>query len=274
MNKNDSMVRFMYSTLPGRIMLKFIQTLRFDRVIVAFLRSPLSKPYMIRYARRHEIPLTREQANQFRTYRNFFLRQRDDLQIDPDPDHFISPCDSLLSAYTIDENSSFSIKGSRYRVCDLLEDESLAKKYEGGICLIFRLCASDYHHYCYIDNGYQGEHHFIPGVLHSVQPIACETVPVFTLNRRSWCLLETEHFGPVVQTEIGALVVGGIVNAKENCSFVRGEEKGHFDLSGSTISLLLEPGRICLRPELLSVLNSGEESRVTLGQWIAYAKID
>ena len=106
------------------------------------------------------------------------------------------------------------------------------------------------------------------------KPIACETVPVFTLNRRSWCLLETEHFGPVVQTEIGALVVGGIVNAKENCSFVRGEEKGHFDLSGSTISLLLEPGRICLRPELLSVLDSGEESRVTLGQWIAYAKID
>jgi len=25
---------------------------------------------------------------------------------------------------------------------------------------------------------------------------------------------------------------------------------------------------------LLSVLDSGEESRVTLGQWIAYAKID
>ena len=43
MNKNDSMVRFMYSTLPGRIMLKFIQTLRFDRVIVAFLRSQYKK---------------------------------------------------------------------------------------------------------------------------------------------------------------------------------------------------------------------------------------
>lgn len=47
----------------------------------------------------------------------------------------------------------------------LLQDAELAKNYHGGDCLIFRLCATDYHHYSYIDDGFQGKNHFISGVL-------------------------------------------------------------------------------------------------------------
>ena len=102
-----------------------------------------------------------------------------------------------------------------------------------------------------------------------MQPIACETYPVYTLNRRCWCLLDTEHFGPVVQTEIGALIVGGIVNNEGNTRFSRGMEKGRFDLAGSTIVLLFEPDRIRLRPEAAEQLCEGREMRVELGMWIA-----
>ena len=190
--------------------------------------------------------------------------------MDTDPDHLISPCDGWLSAYGIRPDSSFSIKNSLYRVKDLLEDEALARNYRGGTCLIFRLCASDYHHYCYIDDGRQGPNHYIEGQLHSVQPIACEHFPIFTLNRRSWCLLDTAHFGPVIETEIGALVVGGIVNRPEG-PMVRGREKGHFDLCGSTIVLLVEPGRIELLPELAALMDTEQEVRVEQGQWVATA---
>ena len=152
---------------------------------------------------------------------------------------------------------------------DLLEDSVLAKNYKGGECLVFRLCASDYHHYCYIDNGYQGENHYIPGVLHSVQPAACEAYPVFTLNRRCWCLMATENFGPVVQTEIGALIVGKIANMEGSSRFCRGLEKGHFELAGSTIVLLFEPDRIRMLPELREQLHGGGEARVEQGMWIA-----
>ena len=184
--------------------------------------------------------------------------------------HLISPCDGFLSAYEIRPDSSFVIKGSRYGVRDLIGDEALAKRYEGGTCLVLRLCASDYHHYCYIDSGRQGPNHYIEGRLHSVQPIACETYPVFTLNRRSWCLLQTERFGPVLQTEIGALVVGGIVNAPEG-PMRRGEEKGYFDLCGSTIVLLLEKDRVRLIPSLADVLDAEQEQRLIQGQWVATA---
>ena len=149
-----------------------------------------------------------------------------------------------------------------------VRDEGLAKRYEGGLSLVFRLCASDYHHYCYIDDGVQGPNHFIEGQLHSVQPIACEQHPIFTLNRRSWCLLDTAHFGPVVQTEIGALIVGGIVNLNGGGPFCRGQEKGYFDLAGSTIVLLMEPERVELLPEFMATLESGQETRVRQGQWI------
>ncbi len=268
--ENDGAVRFLYGTALGRGLLKAVMGLHLDRLAVRYLRSPLSRPYIARFARKNGVPLSKEALSEFPTYRDFFLRERASRGIDHDPDHLISPCDGWLCACSVRENSSFSIKGSLYRVRDLLEDRALAKGYEGGLCLIFRLCASDYHHYCYIDDGQKGPDHYIEGQLHSVQPIACETVPVFTLNRRSWCLLDTDHFGPVIETEIGALVVGGIVNAPAG-PMVRGREKGYFDLAGSTIVLLLEPGRVILRPELNALLDTGEEKRVEQGQWVATA---
>ena len=104
-------------------------------------------------------------------------------------------------------------------------------------------------------------------MLHSVQPIACENYPVYVLNRRNWTLLTTEHFGPVVQTEIGALVVGGICNPRENIRVRRGQEKGHFELAGSTIVLLFQKGKIRLRPDILEHLKHGE-FQVHQGMWI------
>ena len=268
--ENDGSVRLLYGTALGRGLLKTIQALHMDRLAVWFLRSGLSRPYMAQFAKKNQIPISKEELKAFPTYRDFFLREREPRPMDMAPGHLISPCDGWLSAYGIRPDSSFAIKNSLYRVKDLLGDETLARNYQGGTCLIFRLCASDYHHYCYIDDGRQGPNHYIEGLLHSVQPIACEHFPIFTLNRRSWCLLATTHFGPVVQTEIGALVVGGIVNRPEG-PMVRGQEKGYFDLCGSTIVLLMEPGRIELLPELAALMGTEQEVRVEQGQWVATA---
>lgn len=236
-----------------------------------FLRSTCSRPLIGWYIRHNGIQVTPEEQANFRSFRDMFARSRFNIMVDLTPEHLISPCDGWLSAFPIDKQSCFAIKNSHYQIRDFLQDETLAKNYIGGTCLIFRLCVSDYHHYCYIDDGYQGKNHFIPGVLHSVQPIACETYPVYVLNRRSWCLLTTENFGPVVQCEIGALVVGGIFNAKENSRFLKGEEKGHFELAGSTIILLFEPGEMQLRPELTEKLSQTEEVQVKQGEWIGTA---
>lgn len=265
---SSAAVRFLYGTAVGRTLLKGVRKFGLDRVAVRFLCSPLSKHIIPSYIRKNQIPMDLYEAGPYPTFRDFFLREKKERLVDLEPTHLVSPCDGWLSVYPIEANSSFAIKGSRYRLCDLLLDPVLGKRYHGGTCLVFRLCASDYHHYCYMDDGRLERTCYIEGELHSVQPIACETYPVFTLNRRAWSLLETEHFGPVIQTEIGALVVGGIVNEARTTPFRRGEEKGRFELSGSTIVLLLEQGRAQLLPWVLEAAANGEEARVTLGQWI------
>ena len=272
MKKTSSFVGFLYGNVIGRGILKVIMVMHLDRIAVRFLKSRASRLIIGGYAKRNNISLTDEEKASFKTYRDFFVRTRETNDIDMNDGHLISPCDGWLSVFEIDAESTFEIKNSHYRLADFLCDEELAKKYENGTLLVFRLCASDYHHYCYVDDGYQGENHPIPGVLHSVQPIACENKRVYVLNKRAWCLLETEHFGPVVQCEIGALVVGGIENEKENSHFSKGEEKGHFELAGSTIVLLFEPDRIELNPDIKQELTITDEARVTLGKWIGVGK--
>lgn len=269
MRENDTIISFLYKTAFGRSLLKLIRVLHADQLAVRFLCSSCSRPFIGWYALRHGIQISRKELALYRSFRDFFSRKKANVMIDSDQDHLISPCDGWLSLFPVSENSCFSIKASSYQIKDLLKEDRLAQKYTGGTCMIFRLCAADYHHYCYIDDCYQGPNHYIPGELHSVQPAACEKYPVYVLNRRCWCLLTTEHFGPVIQTEIGALAVGGIVNNREYARCFRGSEKGHFELSGSTIVLLFQQNRIMLRPELESMLSGKKEVRVEMGMWIA-----
>lgn len=271
MSNTSKSVTFLYGTHIGRFLLKTVLVLHLDRIAVCFLRSRLSKFMNKGYVKRNNISVTKEELASFRSYRDLFARTRVIGDIDMTPDHLISPCDSWLSVYKIDEESRFSIKSSYYAIGDFLQDQDLAKNYIDGDCLIFRLCPSDYHHYHFIDNGHQGKNHYIEGTLHSVQPIACETYPVYIKNRRSWCLMNTENFGPVIQCEVGALVVGGIVNHKEDADFTKGEEKGHFELTGSTIVLLFEKDKIRLKDDLLKKLSENSEVKLNLAEWIGNA---
>lgn len=272
MSKEKNIIAFLYGTLPGRIILKTIMTFRLDLIAVRFLCSSWSKPMILIFAKCNGISISRNERKKYRTYRDFFVRGRENNEIDHAADHLISPCDGWLSVFSIDRNCRFKIKNSGYSIQDLLQDEELAKNYEGGQCLIFRLEASDHHHYCYIDNGFQGRHKMIPGELHSVQPISCEQFPVYVLNKRCWSLLTTENFGPVVQCEIGALVVGGIYNERENVRFLKGTEKGHFEIAGSTIVLLFEKGHMEIKEDIRRGLMNREETRVVQGQWIGISK--
>lgn len=267
-NESSGAVRFFYTTVFGRALLLLVMKLHLDRVAVCFLKSRLSRGFARRFIRKNGIDMSHWEGVEFPSYRDFFCRRRENQSFDSSPSHLISPCDGYLLAYPIDEKSAFSIKGSSYRVSDLLQDEKEKERFLGGTALVFRLCPTDYHHYLYIDDAFQGENRFIPGLLHSVQPIVQETVPVFTLNRRSATLLETEHFGTVAQIEIGALIVGGIENLRENCPVKRGEEKGYFDLCGSTVVLLFEKDRIKLLPAIAESAFFGSEIPVKIGKQI------
>ncbi|WP_020614674.1 phosphatidylserine decarboxylase [Sediminispirochaeta bajacaliforniensis] len=265
----DRIMQFFYKTTIGRLFINLLLKAGLPKVMAAYLRSPLSKHLIPRYIKKHRIPMRDFPEISYRSFAEFFSRRKEFSVTDPNPSHFSSPCDGLLSAYSILPDSSFAIKNSHYRLCDLIDDTELAKRYCNGLCLIFRLTAADYHHYSFVDDGYIGKNHLIEGTLHSVQPIACDAFPVYRLNRRCWKLLDTDHFGPIIQIEIGALAVGGIVNEYEETSFEKGTVMGHFELCGSTIVLLIQKEKIRLLSKIETVLAAGDEFRVTQGMWIA-----
>ena len=191
--------------------------------------------------------------------------------MDRQPSHLISPCDGLLRVWRIQEDLVLPVKESRYRIFDLLQSKEKAETFRDGYCLVFRLCVNHYHRYCYIDDGRKGENIFIPGRLHTVQPIALRQYPVFTENCREYTFMETENFGTVAQIEVGAMLVGKIENRDGPGPFRRGAEKGRFLYGGSTIVLLLRKNAARIRPDILKASVWGEETRVRMGEAIGEA---
>ncbi len=280
---NDKSTKFLYGTRFGKIILEAMLFTRIPKILGAFLRSPASVFYVKRFIEKNKIDMTEFSGMKFRSFNDFFTRKKE-ITFDPEPTHFISPADSLLSVYEITENATFNIKGFDYTLEDLFginekswkntDDTKKAKVanmihgFKGGMCLVFRLRATDYHRYCYIDDGFHAENNPIPGSLYSVQPTALENYRVFKKNRRSWTHIETKTFGNVAQIEIGAFSVGGIQNWHENHICAKGEEKGYFDLHGSTIAVLVQKGKIALLPEIAESAMKGAEHRVKIGEQI------
>ena len=152
-------------------------------------------------------------------------------------------------------------------VSELLRDEELAKKYNDGYLLLFRLTVRDYHHYCFIDDGTREEYKKIDGVLHTVNPIACKKVKVYSENSREYGLLHLDNFGDVIHMEVGALMVGKIKN-RDVKEFKRGDEKGYFEFGASTIIMLFEKDQIKIDEDILTQSMNDIETRVKYGETI------
>ena len=256
--KQNKLLKKLYGNVFGRVLLKTLTAPAISKAAGCFMDSPPSKLLIKPFIRRSGIDTSQYIMTGFRSYNDFFTRviKPGKRPIDRTPDHLISPCDSKLTAYKIGRDSIFRIKGSRYRVTDLLQNDFLAKRFSGGYCLIFRLEVDDYHRYCYIDDGTKSENTFIAGELHTVNPIALERYNIY------------KNFGDVVQVEVGAMMVGRIVNHHGEASFRRGDEKGKFEFGGSTIVMLFGRDSISIDEDILRNSAEGIETVVKYGEKI------
>lgn len=204
-----------------------------------FLHTKMSRFMIKKYIKNNSIDMSCFKNQSYDSFAEFFARKKENDFDCTDEKEFISPCDGLLSLYDIKDNLILKMKGSEYSVSDLIPDKESADLFMNGLCAVFRLEASDYHHFCYFDDCLHYEAKFIQGELHSVQPVATRNVPVYRLNRRWWRILETRHFGKAAQIEVGAVLVGGVTYANKEGYYLKGSEMGNFELCGSTIILML-----------------------------------
>ena len=263
-------LHILYRTFPGRLLLKILATPALSKLCGLFLDSPpsvfLIKPFICK----NKIKLDDYQTDGIHTFNEFFRRKIKEgkRQFDMSPSVLCAPCDGLLSAWHIDTTGGtvIPVKQSLYTVASLLQDKALADLYKGGICLVFRLCVDNYHRFCYADGGKKGRNVFIPGQLHTVRPVALESLPVFTTNSREYTVIESPTFGKIIQMEVGAMLVGRIVNLEGEGLAVRGKEKGYFEYGGSTVILLVGADRLSLRPDIEENSRQGIETSIRMGE--------
>ena len=264
-------LEFLYRTGFGRLLLKPMASRGLSRLCGAFLDTRMSKVFIKSFVKNNNIIEDDYIIDDIDSFNDFFCRRiKEGLRvIETDPDVLMAPCDGLLTVYNIDSDTVLPVKQSSYTISSLLKDEELAKTYKGGICLVYRLCVDHYHRYCYVDSGSKSRNTFIKGVLHTVRPVALAERPVFVENCREYCVIDTKNFGKLIQMEVGAMLVGRIVNdCSGGAEVVRGEEKGHFEYGGSTIIVLVPEGTAVIRDDIYDSSLEGIETPVRMGEMV------
>ena len=214
-------------------------------------------------------------ADDFTSFNDFFARKltKDSRPITNDKNILISPGDGRLTAYpNIDMDDLVQVKNITYSLSELIQDDEIASKYQGGTCLILRLCPTDYHRFHFVDNGIASKTRCIPGNYYSVNPIALERIPkLYCQNKREWCEFNSENFGDILHVEVGATCVGSIIQTyNSNSSFRKGNEKGYFKFGGSTTILFFEPNTITIDDDILIQSELGFETKVQMGESIGF----
>lgn len=266
----DKALAFLYQTRIGRGMLSVLIKPRISIVAGKFLDSSTSRWIIGPFMKKSGIDLSEYEMSDYRSFNEFFTRKikPECRKIDWEKTHLIAPCDSKLSVYPISQGSRFVIKDTEYSMESLLRSRKLAKHYEGGQLLVFRLAVDDYHRYCYVDDGLKSKNYRIPGVFHTVNPLANDVYPIYKENTREFSILKSQNFGRILMMEVGALLVGRIVNYHERKEVKRGEEKGRFEFGGSTVILCLEKNWAVIDEDILLNTSRGIETIVKMGEKI------
>lgn len=267
-------LKLMYRGKLGRLFL-FLFTSRFMTKLSGFYaNSAFSKRKIASFINNNDIDMDdykKAAASGFSSFNDFFTRKVDEGKrpLDADRDALISPADSRLSIYKIDETLRFTIKGDDFSFKDFLAGDEIAEAFTDGFLFIFRLCVDDYHRYIFIDDGRRRYSRHIRGRFHTVRHIALKD-DYFKENEREYSVLATDRFKEMIQAEIGAMMVGKIVN-HEVTSFKRGDEKGMFMFGASTVVLAFKKDTVKPDDEILKNTNEGYETRVRLGEKVGVA---
>lgn len=185
-----------------------------------------------------------------------------------------APAEARYHAWaSISDDQTFPVKGKELSSSRLLQNDKWNEVFRGGPLMIARLCPVDYHRYHFPFKGKVVDHFPVRGNLWTVNPIVFPyRDEVFSENERYVTILENEDFGRVAYIEVGATMVGKIIqshNLKDE--YDSGDEKGYFLFGGSTVILLGEAGKWLPSEDILNNSKNKKETYVHLGDTIAKA---
>lgn len=257
--------------------MRFVPKNALSRLVGGLTRARAPRPVRIAamraFAARYGVDLSEcGDLDSFETFAEFFARPlRPGLRpIAAGDEVIVSPVDGRVSqAGRSDGGRLLQAKGIEYRLEALLGDDAMATRLRGGPFATLYLAPRDYHRIHFPLGGTITGYRYLPGALWPVNGPAVRSVPgLFSANERLATFLETP-LGACAVVAVGAAIVGRIrayydpsvplsnlPRARPSARDYRvpmpvekGRELGAFEM-GSTVILLLEPGRAALSPDL------------------------
>lgn len=268
---SSSIIKFLYHSLVGRIILKFIFSRSyFSKLFSIYYKSALSKKKIKDFVKKYGMDKSLLNKD-FKSFDDFFKRKED---VFVDSEGFAATASGKLRVFKIGEDKGIylgdkklkiMIKGNVYNIDKLLK-EPLPDWAKGGYLLLYRLSLCDYHRYIYPVNGVFVRKRSISGRLESVRRDAAYW-RAFAENKRVLEYWQSEY-GKMLHMEIGAMLVGHIHNNRKR-SFKRGDEKGYFSYGGSSIVEIFGKG-IEIDCDILKNSERGFETKIKIGERIGY----
>ena len=88
---------------------------------------------------------------------------------------------------------------------------------------------------------------------------------IYKENHREYSILETKNFGQIIYMEVGAMMIGKIINHNKK-EFKKGEEKGYFLPGASTVVIVIN--NIELDRDIIKNSKNNIETIVNVGEKI------
>ena len=126
-------LKFFYENLFGRIILKILTTKFIANVVRIYQNSFLSKHKIKSFIKKNKINMDEYISENFKSFNSFFMRKIKDGKR-PLENGLISPCDSKVSVYKINNDLSLNIKNSIYTIDELIGED--ASDFQDGYCIV------------------------------------------------------------------------------------------------------------------------------------------
>ena len=235
-----------------------------SKVYGLYNKTFLSKYKIPKFIKNNNINMSLYEDKKYKSFNEFFIRKYKKLNFDEKD--FISPCDAKLSVYKINKNMKVKVKNFTYTLEELLDTSEY--NFSNAYMFIYRLSVDDCHRYYYIDDGILEKRVRVKGKLHTVSDTS-SNYKIYRENEREYSVLNTKNFGQIIYMEVGALLIGKIIN-HDLKEFKRGEEKGYFLPGGSTVIVIAN--NIEVDNDILKNSENDIETLVRIGEKVGKKK--
>ncbi len=276
----DKMVEWLYKSSSGKALSEVLVKPWVSKFYGVIQSTSFSRKKISRFVKDFAINLEdylpeegRDVKDPYSSFNHFFIRKfKSGLRNFPvSANSMGAPAEARYFAYeSIKDDELVPVKGKFLNSKLLLDNEKWRDTFQNGPCLLARLCPVDYHRFHYPDTGKVLDYYTVHGKLHSVNPLALkEKEDIFATNERAVTIIETENFGKLAYVEVGAIMVGKIVQSGNLRNFKRGDEKGYFLFGGSTVIVLGEKGKWSPTKDMIDNTKNKIETYVHLGSEVA-----